>query len=516
MYTEAYEREMNKTRLQELCHRKRWNPPEYSTRKDGPPHNPTFTATVTVGGFSFSTDHPARSSKEAQSNAAGLAIQYLTDPKPPPLADSSSAITDVKNIPATKGTSQPEIQATSQSHQAHEAFLVTRDDKKLDSSSASNIVNNVPATKGTLQVQIQETCQTPEGNETSLVCNICTRPNCKLMLKKKSPLPMYSFESIGPLITVASSLRLQLRDKPMRVQIFPTLKDAEHAAAKLALMSLSPAGFQEDDYGVYKNLLQEMARKEGYQLPVYSTERSGVSHMPTFLSTVEIEGETFVGQKAKTKKLAEMNAAKAAYTRLKESRSNLNHKSLSPSGQELRGVESSSFNSESSGTADLQQNIISKLTLVLKPSAAEQTLDRGGSGQKLKSPSKAVEFPSSSSPSSGVTDLPQKVIPQSTLMLLNQSTIFAEQDEDREVQMDPATRSSYAPSSPQNDNSSPPTLSENYIDLVPPEGNEDSACDKVIVFPSTSKISKPLPAKAIRRPVGEEWDSVKFSLEVKQ
>lgn len=71
-------------------------------------------------------------------------------------------------------------------------------------------------------------------------------------------------------------------------------------------------------------------------------------------------------------------------------------------------------------------------------------------------------------------------------------------------------------SSPQDDNSSPPTLSENYIDLVPPEGNEDSACDKVIVFPSTSKISKSLPAKAIRRPVGEEWDSVKFSLEAKQ
>lgn len=503
---------MNKTRLQELCHRKRWNPPEYSTRKDGPPHNPTFTATVTVGGLSFPTDHPARSAKEAQSNAAGLAIQCLTDPKPPPLADSSSTITDVKNIPATKGTSQPEIQATSQSHQAHEAFLVTRDDKKLDSSSASNIVNNVPATKGTLQVQIQETCQTPEGMQHLYKTQLQTYAQ-----KRNLPLPMYSFESIGPSHNCRFKSKVTIEGQTYESpDFFPTLKDAEHAAAKLALMSLSPAGFQEDDYGVYKNLLQEMARKEGYQLPVYSTEKSGVSHMPTFLSTVEIEGETFVGQKAKTKKLAEMNAAKAAYTRLKECRSNLNHKSLSPSGQELRGVESSSSNSESSGTADLQQNIISKLTLVLKPSAAEQTLDRGGSGQKPKSPSKAVEFPSSSSPSSGVTDLPQKVIPQSTLMLLNQSTIFAEQDEDREVQMDPASRSSYAPSSPQNDNSSPPTLSENYIDLVPPEGNEDSACDKVIVFPSTSKISKPLPAKAIRRPVGEEWDSVKFSLEAKQ
>ena len=61
-----------------------------------------------------------------------------------------------------------------------------------------------------------------------------------------------------------------------------------------------------------------MARKEGYHLPVYSTEKSGASHMPMFLSTVEIEGETFVGQKSKTKKLAEMNAAKVAYTCLKE------------------------------------------------------------------------------------------------------------------------------------------------------------------------------------------------------
>ncbi|XP_034680699.1 double-stranded RNA-binding protein 1-like [Vitis riparia] len=305
---------MNKTRLQELCHRKRWNPPEYSTRKDGPPHNPTFTATVTVGGLSFPTDHPARSAKEAQSNAAGLAIQYLTDPKPPPLADSLSAITDVKNIPATKGTSQPEIQATSQSHQAHEAFLVTRDDKKLDSSSASNIVNNVPATKGTLQVQIQETCQTPEGMQHLYKTQLQTYAQ-----KRNLPLPMYSFESIGPSHNCRFKSKVTIEGQTYESpDFFPTLKDAEHAAAKLALMSLSPAGFQEDDYGVYKNLLQEMARKEGYQLPVYSTEKSGVSHMPTFLSTVEIEGETFEGQKAKTKKLAEMNAAKAAYTCLKE------------------------------------------------------------------------------------------------------------------------------------------------------------------------------------------------------
>lgn len=61
----------------------------------------------------------------------------------------------------------------------------------------------------------------------------------------------------------------------------------------------------------------------------------------------------------------------------------------------------------------------------------------GGSGQRPKSASphfpivEAVKLPASSSPSSVVADLSQNVRPQSNLILLNQRTIFAEQDEDR-------------------------------------------------------------------------------------
>ena len=74
--------------------------------------------------------------------------------------------------------------------------------------------------------------------------------------------------------------------------------------------------FQDD--GLYKNLLQELSQKEGFLFPTYDTIKNGPPHDTTFLSTVEIGGEMFKGGEAKSKKQAEMNAAKAAYTGLTE------------------------------------------------------------------------------------------------------------------------------------------------------------------------------------------------------
>lgn len=73
----------------------------------------------------------------------------------------------------------------------------------------------------------------------------------------------------------------------------------------------------QDNSGLYKNLLQELVQKEGFSLPVYDTNRSGEGHEAIFVSTVEIR-EVFKGHEARTKKQAEMNAAKIAYTTLKE------------------------------------------------------------------------------------------------------------------------------------------------------------------------------------------------------
>lgn len=75
--------------------------------------------------------------------------------------------------------------------------------------------------------------------------------------------------------------------------------------------------FQED-YGFYKNLLKEFCHREDLSMPEYKTIKSGASHMPTFFCTVEVEGEVFYGKAGKSKKVAEIKAAKVAYTALIE------------------------------------------------------------------------------------------------------------------------------------------------------------------------------------------------------
>uniref|UniRef100_A0A0E0M357 DRBM domain-containing protein n=1 Tax=Oryza punctata TaxID=4537 RepID=A0A0E0M357_ORYPU len=104
-----------------------------------------------------------------------------------------------------------------------------------------------------------------------------------------------------------------------------TLRQAEHAAAEVALSRLSLRGPSSsltarvlDETGVYKNLLQETAHRAGLKLPVYTTVRSGPGHSPVFSSTVELAGMSFVGDMAKTKKHAEKNAAMAAWSSLKQ------------------------------------------------------------------------------------------------------------------------------------------------------------------------------------------------------
>ncbi|PIA41946.1 hypothetical protein AQUCO_02100055v1 [Aquilegia coerulea] len=104
-----------------------------------------------------------------------------------------------------------------------------------------------------------------------------------------------------------------------------TLRQAEHAAAEVALSTLSTRGPSRflaarvlDEIGVYKNLLQESAHRAGLNLPVYTTERSGPGHLPVYISIVELAGMNFTGESARTKKQAEKNAAMAAWSALKQ------------------------------------------------------------------------------------------------------------------------------------------------------------------------------------------------------
>lgn len=77
----------------------------------------------------------------------------------------------------------------------------------------------------------------------------------------------------------------------------------------------------QGETGFYKIRLQELAHKEGLSLPNYTAVRDGACRMPIFSSTVEVEGESFEGDVAKTKKQADMNAAKVAWRKLHERKS---------------------------------------------------------------------------------------------------------------------------------------------------------------------------------------------------
>ncbi|XP_027351792.1 double-stranded RNA-binding protein 2-like [Abrus precatorius] len=146
-----------------------------------------------------------------------------------------------------------------------------------------------------------------------------------------------------------------------------TLRQAEHAAAEVALNTLAKRGPSRalaarvlDETGVYKNLLQETAHRAGLNLPVYTTIRSGPGHGPNFSCTVEIAGMHFTGDPARTKKQAQKNAAMAAWSALRKL-----------SEHRLSSSTSSSFSPESKGNEEQEQVIIARVLASLHPSGSK-------------------------------------------------------------------------------------------------------------------------------------------------
>ncbi|KAA3458982.1 double-stranded RNA-binding protein 1-like [Gossypium australe] len=84
----------------------------------------------------------------------------------------------------------------------------------------------------------------------------------------------------------------------------------------LAAAAGNPNPVEEVDLGFYKNLLQELTQREEWSLPEYKTEKCGVPHRPTFFSSVEVGGDVFYGEGGKSKKEAEINAAKVSSSEL--------------------------------------------------------------------------------------------------------------------------------------------------------------------------------------------------------
>ncbi|KAJ4848638.1 hypothetical protein Tsubulata_035519 [Turnera subulata] len=101
---------------------------------------------------------------------------------------------------------------------------------------------------------------------------------------------------------------------------FYNRKAAEHSAAEIALIELAKSGELSNnvslpvhEIGLSKNLLQEYAQKMNYAIPVYKCEKEETpGHAAHFKCSVEIGGIKYIGASVKTKKEAEIKAARVA------------------------------------------------------------------------------------------------------------------------------------------------------------------------------------------------------------
>ncbi|CAI0432770.1 unnamed protein product [Linum tenue] len=138
--------------------------------------------------------------------------------------------------------------------------------------------------------------------------------------RKKWMLPVYSATKDGPDHRPHFFATVTVNGTSFASEVAAnSAKEAQNEAARVALLQLGSADASPSEIS-YKNLLQELAQKKCFLLPVYVTTRAGDVHASTFVSTVEVNQQVFTGIEARTKKLAEMSAANVAYTNLKECR----------------------------------------------------------------------------------------------------------------------------------------------------------------------------------------------------
>ncbi|KAM7249995.1 hypothetical protein ACFE04_021878 [Oxalis oulophora] len=101
---------------------------------------------------------------------------------------------------------------------------------------------------------------------------------------------------------------------------FMNRKAAEQSAAEIALMELKKSGQIDEstsqplhETGLCKNLLQEYAQKLNYAVPVYECRKEDMPGRCTMFSCVlDIGGIQYIGAAARTKKEAEIKAARTA------------------------------------------------------------------------------------------------------------------------------------------------------------------------------------------------------------
>ncbi|KAL9143300.1 hypothetical protein ABFS82_14G226800 [Erythranthe guttata] len=286
---------MYKSKLQELCHKQKWGLPKYTCVKDGEDHCPMFKASVVVSGTTFNSPPALTSSKQAYNEAAQLAFLHFT---------SEPSSEETEYVEKTNGEIKTESSVKSEGMTVKRCENLDPSDQKSEYTEKKNSEKEV-------QSSVKSEDMTEKYRD-----NIDFHDEFKKKLQiyaknKNLDLIVYRIEKEGGCYKARVSIG---EDWFESEQLSETAEEAENAAAQSALLSLSTDAFNENDPHSYKILLQELADKEGFFPPKYTTTVPRDSRIQTFSSTVEVEGEVFQGDTAKSKKLAELNAAKAAYT----------------------------------------------------------------------------------------------------------------------------------------------------------------------------------------------------------
>ncbi|XP_057432681.1 double-stranded RNA-binding protein 1-like [Lotus japonicus] len=279
---------MYKTKLQQVCHQRRWSLPKYSAKRDGPDHIPRFKASVIVNGTTFTSPGAFRSSKEAHNQAAMVAfLSFVPAPPGTPISFSLWVLFvsgKSSSTPSTENDTEEEVEA-----------------EKPQSIST-------PA-QSPINIDGEENYTVPLGK--SHLQNYARGKNL-------DP-PIFTVKTVGLSHDTHFKATVVVDGKSFESPaLSKTIKGAQQATSKMALMSLSLDILKKGGSGPFKSLLLELTQREGFCKPIYKTIQSSSSHMRTFYSTVEVEDEEFHGKASKSKKEAEQDAAKIAYIALNE------------------------------------------------------------------------------------------------------------------------------------------------------------------------------------------------------
>ncbi|XP_044512037.1 double-stranded RNA-binding protein 1-like [Mangifera indica] len=169
-------------------------------------------------------------------------------------------------------------------------------------------------------------------------CYVFKSPLQEYAQKMGLQTPVYETTKEGP--SHEPSFRSAVVVNDVRYESLPGFfnrKVAEQSTAEVALMELAKLGqvnpsisHPVHETGLCKNLLQEYAQKMNYAIPMYRCQKDEApGRVPHFSCTVEIGSIQYIGAAARTKKEAEIKAARTALLAIQSSASEL---SGSPSG----------------------------------------------------------------------------------------------------------------------------------------------------------------------------------------